>query len=255
VGKNVHRRDVIRAVPLVLFGSAIAGFGRFLLGCAVEDSTMPGRKVGTGGPGTATPPNDGDEFTPPTGEPPIVANETPPTVPSSQWEARARQLEDEQTRLYGAVFTTQAPGVMDGKQRSHVPQVTNISGKGLKRVSVLVMHVMGKNGLDAGAVDASGSAADAADAARDAADAGDAARDAEAGAATDAGKPVVHYITTMYLRAEINGKDTVVGLWELLSTDAAPPTVEFTLPAGVTSVVAYEWCTLHGLWKADHLSV
>lgn len=253
MGKNVHRRDVIRAVPLVVFGSALAGFGRFVLGCSSDGAPTLDRKLGSGAPKTA--PNDGDEYKPPTGDPPIVANETPPKVPNPQWEARAKQLEDEQTRLYGAVFTTQAPGVMDGKQRSHVPQVTNVSAKGMKRVSVLVAHVMGKNGLDAGAVDASDAAADAADAARDGGDAGDAGRDAEAGAALDAGKPVVHYITTMYLRAEIDGKDTVVGLWELASTDAAPPTVEFTLPAAVTSVVAYEWCTLHGLWKADHLSV
>jgi desulfoferrodoxin (superoxide reductase-like protein) len=47
----------------------------------------------------------------------------------------------------------------------------------------------------------------------------------------------------------------VVGLWEFASTDPAPPSVTFTLPAGVSSVVAYEWCTLHGLWKAAPIEV
>lgn len=250
MGQHVRRRDVIRAVPLVVFGSAIAGLGRFLVGCSAE----PSPSLRTRGSATDPTPTDDDEYVPPTGEPPVVANETPPVVPNAQWEARARQLEDDQARIYGPVFTQEAPGPMAGKEKSHVPEAKLTVENGLARVTVLVFHVMGKNGLDAGAVDAA-SAADAADAR--AADAADAARDAEAGAdAGDAGKaPPVHYITTVYLRGSVGGKDTVVGIWEYASTDAAPPTVKFTLPAGVTSVVAYEWCTLHGLWKSAPLAV
>jgi hypothetical protein len=71
----------------------------------------------------------------------------------------------------------------------------------------------------------------------------------------DSGPPPVHYITTMYVIATINGQDTVVGLWEFKSTDPAPPSVKFTMPAGVTQVVAYENCTLHGIWKSDVITV
>ncbi|MDB4938702.1 MAG: hypothetical protein JWP87_5674 [Labilithrix sp.] len=253
MGQNIRRRDVIRAVPLVVFGSAVAGFGRFLLGCSSDGTPM--RTQGpTKGEGPATDkPTDGDEFTPGTGEPPVVASEEPPKVPNPQWESRAKQLEGEQQRLYGAVFTLEAPGPMVGKQRSHVPQAHVTVENALPRVTVLVEHVMGKNLLEAGAP--------AADATVDAAEAGkadasaDAAKEAEAGPPVEAGAAPIHYITTVYLRAVVAGKDTVVGLWEFASDDAAPPTVKFTLPAGVTSVVAYEWCTLHGLWKSAALSV
>ena len=32
------------------------------------------------------------------------------------------------------------------------------------------------------------------------------------------------------------------------------PIVKLTLPTGVRSVIAYESCTLHGLWKSDPLA-
>jgi desulfoferrodoxin (superoxide reductase-like protein) len=253
LSQNIRRRDVIRAVPLVVFGSAVAGFGRFLLGCSAEAPDMRTSGPTKGAPDVVAP-NDDDEYIKGTGEPPVVANETPPTVPNAQWEARARQLEDDQLRLYGAVFTQEAPGIMAGKQRSHVPQATVTVEKGLARVTVLVEHSMGKNLLEGGAPppDAAADvleAGDAADAARDA------AREAEAGPAVDAGKAPVHYITTIFLRGLVAGKETIVGIWELASDDAAPPTVKFTLPVGVTSVVAYEWCTLHGLWKSAAVPV
>lgn len=161
MGQHVRRRDVIRAVPLVVFGSAIAGLGRFLVGCSAE----PSPSLRTRGSATDPTPTDDDEYVPPTGEPPVVANETPPVVPNAQWEARARQLEDDQARIYGPVFTQEAPGPMAGKEKSHVPEAKLTVENGLARVTVLVFHVMGKNGLDAGAVDAA-SAADAADAGR-----------------------------------------------------------------------------------------
>jgi hypothetical protein len=68
--------------------------------------------------------------------------------------------------------------------------------------------------------------------------------------ADEAPKPptAIHYITTIYLKSQAGD---VVGLYEFASTDAAPPTVLFTLPAGVTSVTPYEYCTIHGLWAND----
>ncbi|MDB4934675.1 MAG: hypothetical protein JWP87_1647 [Labilithrix sp.] len=251
--RRIDRRAVLKIVPAVIASAALAGLGRAIVACTETSPDLENRKPI---PGTGTPPTDGDEYVPPADNAtPTNAGEMPPTVPNPMWEARARQLEDEQTRLYGPVFTKEAPGVMVGKDRSHVPIVTTSLEGGLKRVTALVQHVMGKNGLDAGYVDAgdAGDASDASDAA-DAADARDASPDAGEGG-VDAGNQPVHYITTMYLRANIAGKDTVVGLWELNSTDAAPPSVKFTLPEGVTSVVAYEWCTLHGLWKAAPLGV
>jgi desulfoferrodoxin (superoxide reductase-like protein) len=229
--------------------------GRIFVACTDSSPDLENRKPTNTGPA----PTDGDEYVPPgQASTPVNAGETPPTVPNPMWEARARQLEDEQQRLYGPVFTKEAPGVMVGKDRSHVPTATSAVEGGLTRVTVLVAHVMGKNGLDAGYVDASdaGDASDASDArdGADASDASDASADSGEGG-IDAGNTPVHYITTMYLRAAVAGKDTIVGLWEFNSTDPAPPSVKFTLPAGVTSVVAYEWCTLHGLWKASPLGV
>lgn len=248
---GIRRRDILRAVPLVIAGSAIAAVGRFVVACSDEVKVPPRNMGGTGG--TARPTDDDELVRPEGDEIPVDAGETPPVVPNPVWEARARQLEDEQLRLYGPVFTTEAPGVMIGKDRSHVPVATALVEKALKRVTVLVQHVMDKNGLDAGYVDSGDAgmadAADAADARDGAAEAGD------AGAVVEAGTPQKHYITTVYLRGDVNGTNTVVGLWEFASTDAAPPSVKFTLPAGLTSVVAYEWCTLHGLWKAAPLGV
>jgi desulfoferrodoxin (superoxide reductase-like protein) len=254
--RRLNRRDVLRVVPAVMASAVLAGMGRVIAACADTSPDLTNRKPVSG---SGTTPTDGDEYVPPEqGATPTNAGETPPTVPNETWEKRVRQLEDDQQRLYGPVFTKEAPGIMVGKDRSHVPVVTNSVEGGLKRVTVLVQHVMDKNGLDAGYVDAgdAGDAKDAADAdaAPDAADAGLDASDAGAGA-VDAGKPGIHYITTVFLRADIAGKSTVVGLWEFNSTDPAPPTVKFTLPEGVTSVEAYEWCTLHGLWKASPLGV
>jgi desulfoferrodoxin (superoxide reductase-like protein) len=83
----------------------------------------------------------------------------------------------------------------------------------------------------------------------------DAAADAAPVVVVDSGPPPEHYITTMYVRATVNGKDTVVGLWEFSSSDPAPPSVKFVMPAGVSQVVAYEHCTLHGLWKTDTIAI
>jgi hypothetical protein len=256
MAKRLSRREITRAIPVLMMGAALGGMGRVLAACT-SDSSGSLKSNNTNPTRNNTPPTDDDEFVP--GEStPVDTGDQPPEVPQQVWEARAKQLEDDQARIYGNVFTNNSAtnGVMAGKERSHVPSATIVTEGVLKRATVAVQHVMGTNGLDAGPYDA---AADAADAARppDAGDAGDAGMDAAADAApaVDAGKPPVHYITTIYLRAEVGGKDTVVGLWEFQSSDAAPPSVKFTLPMGVTSVTAYEWCTLHGLWKSDPIPV
>jgi desulfoferrodoxin (superoxide reductase-like protein) len=121
-------------------------------------------------------------------------------------------------------------------------------------VTVLVNHVMGANGIDAGTTYVDAGTDARADAGR-VVDSG--VRDATADAAKEGGTTTtttttVHYITTIYLKSSAG---VVVGLWEFASSDPAPPTVVFTLPAGVTSVTAHEFCTLHGLWAADALTV
>lgn len=245
--KTMDRRSALHAL---IVGTGALALARVVGACA-DDAQGGPRLAGERAP--APTPTDDDEFVPDPPKP-VETGDTPPSVPNAVWEARARQLEDEQKRVAGAVYTAEAPGKWAGKERSHVPQATVGRAGRYDQVTVVVQHVMGANGLDAGAVDAAYDArASGADASR--ADAGDAGA---TDAATDAGPAVpaqVHYITTIYVRAAIGGKSTVVGLWEFASTDAAPPAVTFTLPEGVTSVVAYEYCTLHGLWASAPLAV
>ncbi len=265
---KINRRAVLQTLAM---GLGAVGLGRAVFAC--DDSSAPPPSRST--VGTGTPPTDGDEYVPGTSTPQNAGDEIP-KVPNQSWEARVKQLESEQARLFRPeVFTMASPGIMAGKERSHVPGASVVDENGMKRVVAIVQHVMGANKLDAGpAVDAGyDAAADAAkDAAKDAAgdaegglaDAEAGAPDAEAGApkdggqeggATDAGALPIHYITTIYLRAVVNGVDTVVGLYEFQSTDPAPPSVKFTLPVGVDTVVPFEWCTLHGLWQGDPLKV
>jgi desulfoferrodoxin (superoxide reductase-like protein) len=252
---RVRRRDFVRTIPIVTMGAALSGiFVRALGGCS--EAPVPAPTRGPTNP-PVTPPNDDDEFVPPNNTPPTNAGDAP-SVPNPSWENRVKDLNRQQKEVFGASapFSQTAPGQFAGKERSHVPDIKATPENGVKKVTVLVTHVMGANGLDAGAVDSGYDAkADAADAKADAvADAAlDAKSDAEAGA--PAGPTGVHFITTIFIKGDVNGAETVVGLWEFASTDAAPPSVKFTLPAGVTSVVAYEWCTLHGLWKSDALAV
>jgi hypothetical protein len=257
---KLSRREITRAIPVLLMGTAMGGLGRFLAACT-SDSGSSLKNPNNNTPPRNTTPTDDDEFVPGESEPKQTGDQ-PPEVPNKIWEARAKQLEDDQARIYGNVFTSNSAtnGVMAGKERSHVPTATITTEGTIKRATVVVQHVMGANGLDAGPYDAAADAPKEAEAgpadAGDAGDAGDAAADAAADAAVvDAGKPPVHYITTIFLRGEVGGKDTVLGLYEFQSTDAAPPSVIFTLPLGVTNITAYEWCTLHGLWKSDPVPV
>jgi hypothetical protein len=263
MSKTLGRRS---ALQTLLVGTSALAFGRVLDACS--DASTSDRLGAPAGTAPTPPPNDGDEYVPGKGNP-VDTGDTPPTVPNAQWEARVRQLEDQQKQQYGGAesFTLTSPGPFAGKERSHVPSTTNGMVGKYHQITVLVSHVMGANGLDAGPVyDASADASDGGkgDGGGDGggkADAGDAG-DAGKPDAGDAGKPdaeagptEVHYITTIYLRGTVNGADTVVGLWEFVSTDPAPPSVKFTIPEGVTQVVAYEHCTLHGLWKTDAIAL
>lgn len=245
--KKMHRRAVLQSLAV---GLGALGGGRALFACN-ETVDAPPRKNTSAAPPRA--PTDDDEFVPGDGTP---VDAEAPQVPNVTWEKRVKQLEGEQARLFRpAVFTAENPGVMAGKERSHVPIVEIVfKDGGQRRVRVRVQHVMGDNLLDGGVTPYDGGP-DAAG------DAGDAAAPADVGDAGDAGtpeagpKPPAHYITTIYIKAEIDGVDTVIGLYELLETDPAPPTVDFPLVQGVTSVTAFEWCTLHGLWAASPLQL
>lgn len=263
-----------RAALKGLLGLA-AGFGLLRLGVACDESNGSLRRSG------GSIPNDDDEFVPGEGDPVEVPEVT---LPNASWEARAKQLEAEQARLFGPVFSAAAPGIFAGKERSHVPQVVVAAEADKRKLTVTVQHVMGANGLDAGPADAYADApADVApDAPKDAAADGpkDGGADGEAGAeagvdaggldaGTDAGgakdaaadsavpdaSTQVHYITTIYVRGKLKGVDTVLGLYEYASTDPAPPAATFTVSKEATNVVALEWCTLHGLWTTEQLTL
>jgi len=263
-----------RAALKGLLGLA-AGFGLLRLGVACDESNGTLRRSG------GSIPNDDDEFVPGEGDPVEVPEVA---LPNASWEARAKQLEAEQARLFGAVFSAAAPGIFAGKERSHIPQVLVAADGEKRRLTVTVQHVMGANGLDAGPADAYADApADVApDAPKDAAADGpkDGGADGEAGAeagadggldaGTDAAGPKdasvdsapgadastqVHYITTIYVRGKLKGVDTVLGLYEYASTDPAPPAATFTVSKEATNVVALEWCTLHGLWTTEPLTL
>jgi hypothetical protein len=258
MAKRLSRREITRAIPVLVMGTAMGGLGRFLAACT-SDSNGSLKSPNNNTPPRNVEPTDDDEFVPGESDP-VDTGDQPPEVPNQVWEARARQLEDDQARVYGNVFTNNSAtnGVMAGKERSHVPSASIVTEGTLKRATIIVQHVMGANGLDAGPYDAAADAPKEAEAgpADAGGDGGEGGADAAADAApVDAGKPPAHYITTIYLRGEVGGKDTVLGLWEFQSTDAAPPSVKFTLPLGVTSITAFEWCTLHGLWKSDPVPV
>jgi hypothetical protein len=252
---TLDRRALLRTLVVSIGAMAL---GRVVAACS-DPAPTPNRLTGTGtGTGSSPPPNDQNEHVPGTSTPVDTGSDIP-KVPNQVWEARVKQLEAEQLRLYGrGEFLRGDAGVMSGKENSHEPKASIVQVNGSPRVQVTVEHVMGKSGLDAGTPADSGADTGAKDASADAdagaLDAGDAGDAGDGGIKVDAGTPQVHYITTVYLRALVNGVDTVVGLWEFVSTDPAPPTVQFTLPLGVTAVTAYEWCTLHGLWKAPPLA-
>jgi hypothetical protein len=122
-----------------------AGLGLARLGVACDEGNGSLRRS------TTLPPNDDDEFVPGEGDPVQVPEVA---LPNASWEARAKQLEAEQARLFGPVFSVAAPGIFAGKERSHVPQVALATEGDKRKFTVTVQHVMGANGLDAGPADA-----------------------------------------------------------------------------------------------------
>ena len=60
--RNMNRRDVLRAVPAVMVGAALAGLGRAIVACTDSSADLENRKPI---PGTPTKPTDGDEYVPP----------------------------------------------------------------------------------------------------------------------------------------------------------------------------------------------
>jgi len=251
---RIDRRVVLRTMA---YGLGAATLGRVLAACS-QGTAVPtgGRDRDDDDPtppkGENSPyvPTDQDEHVPGTSTP-VDTGDAPPTIPMPAWEARAKQLDAEQQRLYKrGAFLRGDEGVMAGKANSHEPRAQLVQENGKTRVEVTVEHVMGTPkpdggipGYDAGALEGGVGADAGADAASDAA------------APPPPPPPPEHYITTVYLKAMVDGVERVVGLWEFDVSDPAPPTVRFTLPAGVTSVTAYEWCTLHGLWKAPPIAI
>lgn len=252
---RIDRRVLLRTLA---YGLGAATLGRVALACTApvspsgEGSSSKNRNDNGANDETSPAPTDQDEHVPGKSEP-VDTGSDAPKVPVQSWEARVKQLESEQKRVWNrGVFERGDAGPMTGKENSHVPKAAIVFDKGTQYVEVVVEHVMGTNTIgDAGKPDAMTMILDASKPDS----ASDAGLDASKADAAPAPPPVVHYITTIYLRGVVDGKDVVVGLWEFSSTDAAPPTVRFVIPAGVKSVVAHEWCTLHGLWRAAPLDV
>jgi hypothetical protein len=241
---SLSRRSFLQAIPGLAALAAPFGLGGLLNACGdlapPENEVTSRRRAYTRNGTVPFVQNDDDEYVPADERltPVRAANETIP-LPNVDWQARASQLEGEQVRLHRGVFTSDATrnGVMSGKERSHVPKVElAASVVGLRSVMVVLEHVMAapRTAADGGATDGGADA-----------DAGD-------GGAPPSSLPD-HYITTIYLRADVGGQNMVVGLWEFAPDDAAPPGVRFTVPDGATNVVAYAACTLHGLWRSDPL--
>lgn len=241
----MQRRAFLTALGFTSYG----GLGWLLNACS-EGTTSPSRLNGVpiGSPSGTEPankpaPTDGDEYVPgnvDAGAGPVVQSNG---LPNASWESRVKQLES------GAIYTEAAPGPWVGKERSHVPVIVADTVL-TNRVTVLVNHVMQKSGLvypEAGA--------DAAPTVMDAMADGDAdGGDAVAPPANDGGPMMVaeHYITTIYVKTDTG---VVAGLIEMSSSDPAPPTVTFVVPAGTKTVTAYEYCNLHGLWASKPLTV
>jgi len=56
----------------------------------------------------------------------------------------------------------------------------------------------------------------------------------------------VHYVTHIYVVDQTN---KVIAMENLDPTNVAKASITFVVPSDATSLTAYEWCNLHGLWK------
>ena len=57
-----------------------------------------------------------------------------------------------------------------------------------------------------------------------------------------------HWITEVYVVDADTGKIITMKSLDPTGVDAA--TIEFDIPAGTESIIAYEWCNIHGLWES-----
>jgi len=62
----------------------------------------------------------------------------------------------------------------------------------------------------------------------------------------------VHFITHIYVLDQNQG---IVAMKALDPNGVDMASMNFTIPAGATSLTAYEWCNKHGLWKGPTVSV
>jgi desulfoferrodoxin (superoxide reductase-like protein) len=62
----------------------------------------------------------------------------------------------------------------------------------------------------------------------------------------------VHFITHIVVKDQ---DGNIVAAESLDPTVAAPATIEFDVPEGVTELTPYEWCNLHGLWMGPTVTV
>lgn len=231
----MERRAFLTALGVASYG----GLAWLIEACSSEatqpnrlgDSPVPsstGATTPTGSSSSKPPPTDGNEYVPggPADGGAVVDQST--QLPNKNWEARVKQLESS-----GNIYTEAAPGPWAGKERSHVPTI--VADTMMKnRVTVLVNHVMQKASI------ADGGVMDAADA------------DPDADAAPAVVMTPEHYVTTIYVKTDTG---VVAGLVEFTSSDPAPPSVTFVLPAGTKSVTAYENCNIHGLWASKPLAI
>ena len=57
-----------------------------------------------------------------------------------------------------------------------------------------------------------------------------------------------HWITEVYVVDADTGKIITMKSLDPTGVDAA--TMEFDIPSGTKSIIAYEWCNIHGLWES-----
>jgi desulfoferrodoxin (superoxide reductase-like protein) len=62
----------------------------------------------------------------------------------------------------------------------------------------------------------------------------------------------VHFIEAVWV---LDQNNKAVGFQMFSPTDIVPVTMSFRIPAGTTSLTAYEYCNLHGLYKGETFSV
>lgn len=62
----------------------------------------------------------------------------------------------------------------------------------------------------------------------------------------------VHWVTHIYV---VDQNDHVIQMKTMDPTSAVPATFSFDVPEGVTQLIAYEFCNLHGLWKGPTLLI